>query len=543
MKRRNKIYLHMTVILLIVYLGLLTVLCLSEHTDGRATIRSFSDAFWYSLVTMTTVGYGDLVPVTPLGHAVGVVFLLMSAGIMVTLFGAAVTFVTSEGLPLFLLGFQRKKNWYYFADYGAEANILAGNIYKEDPDTVIIFGEKKDDQMEFPDYPCLFLTVSPARIVARKKNVGTKCKIFLMKENDIGVNSRAVDLHTLPVEVYARTTNGQDHLSGNIRFFHSYDCCARQYWRSRPLCAHENRIVIIGFGNYGRCILERAILTNVISVSQHVAYHIFGDAREFLAMHCHLHKVFSMGEESETADSLIFHDEFWEMHYGILEQADRIIICNDDETEGWSIYWQLHKYYKLRGQIHLHSNRKAPGVSYFGTNEEIYTPKQIMRTALNQAAITINEIFCRSVSYPTLSWEELDDFHRESKISAADHLLMKIRILLKDETITEFTSDIVKKAYQEYCETRKSEHMQDMYRRLDHMRWLRFYTFYNWSYGAVRDDAARHHPMLSPYAELTLEQKRERDAAWELLGSFTVEQRDPGAASVSGTERFGGLFR
>ena len=30
------------------------------------------------------------------------------------------------------------------------------------------------------------------------------------------------------VEVYARTTNGQDHLSGNIRFFHSYDCCARQ---------------------------------------------------------------------------------------------------------------------------------------------------------------------------------------------------------------------------------------------------------------------------------------------------------------------------
>jgi len=513
----------MTVILMFIYMGLLAVLCLAENTDGRATIRSLGDAFWYSLVTMTTVGYGDVIPVTPLGHAVGVVFLLLSAGIMVTLFGAAVSFVTSEALPLFLLGFQRKKNWYYFADYGAEANILAENIYKEDPDTVIIFGEKKDDQMEFPDYPCLFINVSPARIVARKKNAGSKCKIFLMKENDIGVNSRAVDLHTLPVEVYARTTNGQDHLSGNIRFFHSYDCCARQYWRSRPLCSHEKIIVIIGFGNYGRCILERAILTNVISVSQHVAYHIFGDAKEFLAMHSHLHEVFSLGEPSEATDSLIFHDEFWEMHYGIMEQADRIIICNDDEPEGWSIYWRMHKYYKIRGQIHLHSNRKAPGVSYFGTNEEIYTPKQIMRTALNQAAITINEIFCRSVSYPTLSWEELDDFHRESKISAADHLLMKTRILLQDETITEFTPDIVERAYKKYCDTKKSENMQDMYRRLDHMRWLRFYTFYNWSYGAVRDDAARQHPMLCPYAELTFEQKRERDAAWELLGNFTVE--------------------
>ncbi len=513
----------MTLVLFVIYIGLLTVLCMSEYTDSRATIRSFSDAFWYSIVTLTTVGYGDLIPVTPLGHAVGIIFLLLSAGIMMTLFGAAISFMTSEGLPLFLLGFQRKKNWYYFADYGAEANTLAANIYKEDPDTVIIFGQKKDDQMEFPDYPCLFINVSPARIVACKKDTGSRCRIFLMKENDIGVNSRAVDLHALPVEVYARTTNGQDQLSGNIRFFHSYDCCARQYWRSRPLCSHENMIVIIGFGNYGRCILERAIMTNIISVKQHVAYHIFGDAEKFLATHRYLHKVFSMGEASETADSLIFHDEFWEKHHKVMEQADRIIICHDDEPEGWNIYWRLNKYYRVRGQIHLHSSRRAPGVTYFGTNEEIYTPNQIMRTSLNQAAIMINEIFRRSVSYPTLSWERLDDFHRESKISAADHLLMKIRILLKDETITEFTSGIVEKAYKEYCDTKKSESLQEKYRRLDHMRWLRFYTFYNWSYGAMRDDAARQHPMLCPYKELTLEQKKERDAAWELLGSITVE--------------------
>ncbi len=523
MKRRNKIYLYMTVILTAVYIGLLAILCLSEYTDSRATIRSFRDAFWYSLVTLTTVGYGDVIPVTPLGQAVGVVFLLLSAGILMTLFGAVISFVTSEGLPLFLLGFQRKKNWYYFADYGPEAHTLAANIYKEDPDTVIIFGEKKDDQMEFPDYPCLFINASPARIVARKKNIGTKCRVFLMKENDIGVNSRAVGLHTLPVEVYARTTNGQDHLSGNIRFFHSYDCCARQYWRSRPLCSYETLIVIIGFGNYGRSILERAVMTNIISVHQHVAYHIFGDVEAFLAMHTHLHEMFSIGEVSETTDSLIFHDECWEGRHAVMEQADRIIICTDDEPEGWNIFWRLHKYYKVCGHVHLHSSRKAPGVSYFGTNEEIYTPDQIMRTELNKAAIKINEIFCQAVSYPTLTWEELDDFHRESKISAADHLLMKIRILLKDDTITEFTPAIIEQAYKEYCESKKAEHVQDMYRRLDHMRWLRFYTFYNWSYGAVRDDAARQHPMLCSYAELTAEQKRERDAAWELLGSISME--------------------
>ena len=95
MKKRNKIYRHMTMVLTVIYIGLLTVLYLSERADGSAAIDSFGDAFWYSLVTLTTVGYGDLIPVTPLGHAVGVVFLFLSAGIMMTLFGASISFVTS----------------------------------------------------------------------------------------------------------------------------------------------------------------------------------------------------------------------------------------------------------------------------------------------------------------------------------------------------------------------------------------------------------------------------------------------------------------
>lgn len=514
---------YLIIIIVLVYIILLAVLYYSESTADNAMIQTFGDAFWYSLVTLTTVGYGDIVPVTPLGHAVGIIFLFLSAGIMVTLLGAVISFVTSEGLPFLMLSLQRHKNWYYFADCEVESNTLAANIYKEDPDALVIYGEKKSSQGETPGFPCIYISASPDKIVAKKKNTGEKCKFFLMKENDIGINSRAVNLHKLPVDVYARTTNGQDKLSGNINFFHSYECCARQYWRSKPLCSHENIIVIIGFGNYGNSILERAILTNIISIGQHVVYHIFGNAEKFLAIHYHLDSVFSLNKESQSGDSLFFHNEAWEENHLVIERADRIIICDDNEQKGWSIFWTLNKYYKLSGRIDLRSSRKAPGISYFGANEDIYTSQQIIRTDLNKAAVTINELFCRSVSYPTLTWNELDDFHRQSKIAAADHLLMKTRILLEDETITELNASILKKAYDKYCKTKYSETDREMYRKLDHIRWLRFYIFYNWSYGPVRDDTAKQHPMLCSYEELSPEQKRERDAAWEIMGNISAE--------------------
>ena len=66
MKSRKNIYLYMILMTMLVYIGLLTLLYCSESTSRNAVIRTFGDAFWYSLVTLSTVGYGDLVPVTPL---------------------------------------------------------------------------------------------------------------------------------------------------------------------------------------------------------------------------------------------------------------------------------------------------------------------------------------------------------------------------------------------------------------------------------------------------------------------------------------------
>lgn len=52
-----------------------TILTSVEGGEG-ASIHSFADALWWAVVTITTVGYGDMVPVTWAGRAVAVVLML-----------------------------------------------------------------------------------------------------------------------------------------------------------------------------------------------------------------------------------------------------------------------------------------------------------------------------------------------------------------------------------------------------------------------------------------------------------------------------------
>jgi len=80
---------------ILVYLGLIFAIVEIEKDAPGTTIEDISDAIWWSAVTITTVGYGDVHPVTDSGRLIGYVFLLISLSFYAILIGRITNLISN----------------------------------------------------------------------------------------------------------------------------------------------------------------------------------------------------------------------------------------------------------------------------------------------------------------------------------------------------------------------------------------------------------------------------------------------------------------
>lgn len=83
------------VAIIVVYATLITILLRAEVNAPGSKIVNVRDALWYLLETLTTVGYGDKLPITDEGAIIGFIFLLSSLGVYGFIIGQFANFMST----------------------------------------------------------------------------------------------------------------------------------------------------------------------------------------------------------------------------------------------------------------------------------------------------------------------------------------------------------------------------------------------------------------------------------------------------------------
>lgn len=494
--------------LLAAYALLLLALTAAESAHPDSSIKSIWDALWYSLVTITTVGYGDLYPVSPAGKVIALFFLLLSVGALALAVSLAYSALTGSLIPRLKLLMGRKKAWYVFSQVNTASLALAHDTAHQHPDSLIIFcncgAEKPTDGLN-----AVCLPDAPGDVLPLGRG---KKHIFLMDENALQNCSSALALSHSPAADTEIFCMGEENSAvPGVSFFDPFTCCARQYWQAHPLAQGESSILIAGHGRYAQALLSQAILANCRVPFAAAQYHLFGDFSAYRRQHPQLCR--ALAEGTSMQDALIFHDDPWNGDPALLEQADRIIFCADDEAENAQNACLLDRLYPHGASVYVRcANPAVPGAR-FGQPEALFTCETVLRRALDRTAMAMHETYRQSAGNSIPEWDALGHFTKASNRAAADHLFTKARLMLPGESA--LTPDVCQRAYASFLSG--DDALRARCRENEHERWMRFHLLYNWQYAPVRDNAMRKHPSLIPFAQLSDSEKAKDDYAWMQL--------------------------
>ncbi len=77
----DRLYSLLVVAAIVISIGSIAIFYI-ESPNEKTQINSFLDAAWWTVSTVTTVGYGDIVPVTDAGKIMAIFYMIFGIGIL-----------------------------------------------------------------------------------------------------------------------------------------------------------------------------------------------------------------------------------------------------------------------------------------------------------------------------------------------------------------------------------------------------------------------------------------------------------------------------
>lgn len=196
-------------LILLLGIALSTISIFFLEKSVNSNVKSFWDSFWYTIVTLTTTGYGDISPVSVLGRIVGILTMAFGVIVVAAVTGQIASFFVEQQLKRGkgLLKLKRLKNHFIICGWKTDFERIIDGILDANPDIeisdIVLINNASTEYMEMfmsnPKYRMMnyihgdFIDES----VLIRANIKSASKILILADQSGNYSEMEIDSRTV----------------------------------------------------------------------------------------------------------------------------------------------------------------------------------------------------------------------------------------------------------------------------------------------------------------------------------------------------------
>ena len=203
--KKFELFILLLAVTFVTFIGGAVIYVFEAHDNPK--LHNFFDAIYWSLITISTVGYGDITPVTPEGKVLtmvliffGIGFISFATSIIATAFAEKLDQLKADRV---VREAKSMENIYLICGYSNESEILCDRFKKENQDFIVVdINENRVNQAINKGYIALRGDVTDREFL-KKLNFDNISKIFVLTNDDIANAFIVLSLKFLSKEIIA----------------------------------------------------------------------------------------------------------------------------------------------------------------------------------------------------------------------------------------------------------------------------------------------------------------------------------------------------
>jgi voltage-gated potassium channel len=194
-----------------------------EGDNDNPNISNLFDAFYWALITISTVGYGDIAPVTPEGRIVTMLIIITGIGlisfvtsIIVSSFSERLTLLR-EGRVIQDVG--KKRSITVICGYGLLGRLVAQGLEREGVEFVVVDKDEKFAEMAYNNGYHSICTDATQGEIFRQLGVDNRIShVLCLTSDDIQNAFIAVNVKSLNEDVHVTARCSDEEIAQKMKF-------------------------------------------------------------------------------------------------------------------------------------------------------------------------------------------------------------------------------------------------------------------------------------------------------------------------------------